>query len=73
MGMAKPLTELRSLSDKKLIDEHDKLAKSTQVGTSYYLEELHRRELMRHTKAISAMTAVITVVTIANVILFAIS
>jgi hypothetical protein len=42
---------LHELSDDELIDEHDKLAMNTFVGTQYYLDELRRRELLRAMEA----------------------
>jgi hypothetical protein len=40
---AKSLEELRDLSDDQLIELHDSLARRTNIGLGYYLEELARR------------------------------
>ena len=71
---ARTLRELTSLSEDKLIDDHDALAKNTVVGISYYLEELrYRRQsrtnsaLEKLTKRIYWLTVVVTVATIFNV------
>lgn len=68
--------ELRSLDDEKLIAEHDRHAKNTCVGVNYYLEELSRRDservnksMLKCTRWITAMTAVVLIATIVNVII----
>ena len=76
--MAETIDQLRALSDEELIKRHDLHAPSVQVATVHYLEELHRRDqrrvceaMLKLTRWITAMTAVITVATIINVVLFA--
>ncbi len=76
--MAETIAELRVLSDEELIERHDRHASSVQVATAHYLNELHRRDqrrvsetIIKLTRWITAMTAVITVATIINVALFA--
>ena len=76
--MAETIAELRALSDKEFIKRHDQHAPSVQVATKHYLDELHRRDqrrvsetILKLTRWITAMTAVITVATIINVTLFA--
>ena len=77
--MARTWAELKELPDEELIKEHDELAKSTQVGTNYYLAELRHRNLkiysetmLRYTKQVKLMTIVITVATIINVVVLAV-
>ena len=74
MGMAETITQLRELSDADLILRHDELAKSTQVGTNHYLQEIYRRDqnrvaeaMLSYTRGITAMTVIITVATVINV------
>ncbi|MGH6898404.1 MAG: hypothetical protein ACREJ5_17930 [Geminicoccaceae bacterium] len=78
--MAETISELRALSDDDLIKRHDHHAPNVQVTTGHYLQELHRRDqkrlaeaMLKYTCQIRTMTWVITVVTIINVALFAIS
>ena len=69
--MSHSYDELRSLSDDELIKAHDDLAKSTLVGISYYLEELAGKinaSMLRFTRWITAMTAVMLFATIANIV-----
>lgn len=73
--MSHSYEQLRNLSDEELIAMHDKHAAHTCVGVSYYLDELARRDservnrsMLRCTKWITAMTAVMLLTTIANVI-----
>lgn len=42
--MAHSYAELSNTPDNDLIAEHDKLARNTCPGVSYYLDELRRRE-----------------------------
>lgn len=74
--MSEILKELRSLSDEKIIEAHDKLAQHTQVGVNHYLSEIARREqhsqtevMLRYTKWVVIMTFVITIATIINLVL----
>lgn len=68
--------ELRSLDDEQLIAEHDRHAENTCVGVNYYLEELSRRDservnksMLRCTRWMTVMTAVVLIATIVNVII----
>lgn len=76
MGMSLTYRELREKRDGELIELHDKESKYTVIGTSYYLEELARRDsqrindsMLRCTKWITIMTAVMLLATIANVLI----
>lgn len=66
--------QLRRISDNELIKQHDACAKNTGAGVSYYLEELSRRDanrinesMLKYTKWVTAMTAVMLLATIANI------
>ena len=72
--MAESIAELRKLSDEDLVNRHDQLASSTVVGTHHYLDELQRRDqqrlaqtMLKYTRWITVMTAVVTTVTIINI------
>ena len=56
MSMARPLQELRAMTEDKLIAAHDATAKNTVVGLNYYLDELLRREQYRQTQAMIKLT-----------------
>ena len=67
--------DLKSLSDDKLIERHNNLSK--HKNESPYLDELRWRKQERHTRSIrrltiwiTIMTAIMTVSTIINVLLF---
>lgn len=73
--MSETLRELRMLSLDELIRRHDRAAEHTQVGVSFYLEEIARRDaaakvaaMLRLTRWIAVMTAVVTASTIANLV-----
>ena len=73
-GRALSLKDLQNLTDDELVKRHDEQAETTVVGTQYYQDELNRRSLDRQTKAmlrftkwIVAMTAVVTLATVVNV------
>ena len=70
------LNELQNLSDDELVRRHDEQAKTTGVGVDYCLDEINRRHQERQTasmlgftKWITFMTVVVTVATLANVVL----
>lgn len=70
---ARMLVDLRLLSDGELMFLHDSCAGETQVGVSYYLAELARRDQERATKAMLlytrwmiVMTVIITVATLVS-------
>ncbi|MFO7583969.1 MAG: hypothetical protein R6W69_04490 [Anaerolineales bacterium] len=74
--MTSSLKELRSLSSEDLIKKHDQLARTTSHSVNYYLQELARRDqnaqtevMLKLTRWITWMTAVITLATIVNLIL----
>ena len=64
-GMALSLSDLRSLTDDELVERHDYQAKTTVVGTQYFLDELNRRYQERQTKAMLRFTKWITLMTVA--------
>jgi hypothetical protein len=78
LGSSAPsVRRLRAASDDELIATYDEIAKNTVVGTAFYLEELQRREAMRISRSmwrltwwIFGFTAVVTVATVVNVVLF---
>lgn len=47
--------DLKEYSDRELAELHDALDKHTQHGTSYYLEELRHREVMRGLNSIAGV------------------
>lgn len=68
--------KLTTLSDAELIERYNEHAQHTIVGIDYYMEEIQRREteksnriMVNCTKAITYMTAVMLLATIANVII----
>jgi hypothetical protein len=65
---AKSIAELRSLSDEELVEQHDKLAATTSVGISYYLDEIERRRIERQQQQMLRLTWVVTVLTVVNVV-----
>jgi len=80
MPMAKSIAEVRALSDEALIAEHDGAAKSTVIGTGFYVEELARREskrnadaVLQNTITVRNLTWAIALLTVANVALVAIT
>ena len=65
--------ELRGLSDDDLISHYDHIAKHTQIGTNYLLDEINRRQVDRSTRAVVRMTRVVLWLTVANVVFVAVS
>jgi hypothetical protein len=66
---------LRNLTDEELVQAFDDTAPNTQLGLSFFREELARREnalqynnMLSLTKQMRGMTIIITVLTIINVI-----
>lgn len=55
--MSHKYEDLRRSSDAELIEAHDTHAVHTVVGVNYYLDELHRRDLMRATRASQRLAA----------------
>lgn len=68
--------QLCQMEDNELIKQHDEKAEFTVVGINYFLEELARRDaqrvnnsMLKCTKWITIMTAVMLLATLVNVIL----
>jgi hypothetical protein len=68
MSHAKTISELRSVSDEKLVEQHDALAANTGVGISYYLEELARRRADKQARLMIRLTWIIVILTAINVV-----
>jgi hypothetical protein len=68
MSHAKTISELQSLSDEKLVEQHDALAANTVVGISYYLEELARRRGDKQARLMIRLTWIIAILTAINVV-----
>jgi hypothetical protein len=67
--------DLAKITDEELIELYDEVAKHTVVGISYYMEEIMRRRadksdklMLKYTKWITLMTAVIFILTVVNVV-----
>ena len=78
MSTAKSIKEIKVMSDDEIIREFDRLAETTQVGTSFYLDELRSRQnsrlsenVERFTRWILRLTIIVTAATIFNLTLFA--
>lgn len=76
--MSYTIQDLYKLSDKQLIEEHDRLAANTVMGINYFIEELRNREqakankaMGKLTKQILFLTVVVTIATLINLYLFA--
>ncbi len=74
--MSYSLKQLHKLTDDEIIKQYDEQAIHTCVGINYYADELNRRSLeksnkvmVRCTIAITIMTAIMLLATIANVII----
>lgn len=74
MHMAETYAKLRKLTDEELICKYDELAKRTQVGLNFLLDELARREakkqhqrILKLTKQMRNLTIVIAILTAVNV------
>ena len=68
--------DLKKISDEELIELHDKRDVNTIYGTQYYLDELARRsnekinrQMLKFTRWITAMTAIMLLSTIVNVVI----
>ena len=75
MSFCPKFSELKKLNDAQLRERYDALAVNTVVGTSFYREEIARRDRendareMRYlTKLITWMTFIVTVATVFNVV-----
>jgi hypothetical protein len=78
--MALTLDEVRALSDVEVRARYDKVAVSTVDSLNFWRDEARRRDQEKATRAmtrltrwIMALTAVMTVATVVNAILFALS
>ena len=76
----KPWAEVQKLSMEEVVAEFDKIAGQTVNNLNFWAAEVSRRMqerqssgMLRLTKWIAVMTVVMTVATIVNVILFALS
>jgi hypothetical protein len=76
--MSEKIAELRAMTDEQLIDNHDRLASGTVIGTRHYLDELRHRDAARSerrmidlTGQIRTLTLVVTALTVVNVVLVA--
>lgn len=72
--------ELEQLSNMELVHRYNITANTTQVGTSFYLDELSRRKqnrlqnhMLKLTKTMKNLTVLITILTVVNIVLFAIA
>jgi hypothetical protein len=77
MKMSMSSKQLRELSDEELFKQYDQVAQHTSVGLDYYTEEIARRRseksdrlMLRLTIFIAILTAITTLATIVNVVLF---
>ena len=75
--LAPDLKKLKSMSDEEVVSTYNRLSKSTQVGTNFFMEEIRYREasklntqIVSMTRWITVLTVVITIATIVNVIVF---
>lgn len=66
MSMAPSRAELDAMSESDLIARYDEAAATTMVGTGFYGEELHRRELKRQTRQLILLTWVIAALTVVS-------
>ncbi|HVR79747.1 MAG TPA: hypothetical protein VMS99_15315 [Acidimicrobiia bacterium] len=73
MKMPETYAELVAMSDKDLIEAFDTDAEHKRLGLPILRDELHRRELARSARAMRNLTVVILMLTLANVVLVAIS
>ena len=69
--MAMKWADLKKKSKSGPIDLHDKRAANTAEGLRVIQDELYQRTIENHTKAMTWMTVLITLATIANGILWA--
>ncbi len=63
MGMIPPYEQIVRLSDEELISRYNALATHTTVGTSFYIEELARRQTLRDSARMLQLTVSITTLT----------
>lgn len=63
MGMIPPYEQIVRLSEEELISRYNVLATHTVVGTSFYIEELARRQTLRDSARMLQLTVTITTLT----------
>jgi hypothetical protein len=70
--MAYKWAELQGLTDRDLTKKHDEAAVGcgSRDWLTLYRDELHHRQLHRHTKAMTWMTVIIVVATVVNIVLW---
>ena len=80
MSAATSYAELREMDVEELVRRYDGLAQHTQLGVAFYREEIARRDSAMETEKIIAMTrhmrnltVLITVLTLMNVTLVALT
>lgn len=66
--MVRKIEELRATPDELLIDEHDRQAVHASVGTSYYMDELQRRQVERSMQASHRLAFIGLVLSVVNAI-----
>ncbi|ROR91148.1 hypothetical protein [Nocardioides aurantiacus] len=66
--MVRKIHELRATPDDVLIAERDQVAVNTTVGTSYYMEELQRRQVERSIQASHRLAVAGLVLAVINAI-----
>jgi hypothetical protein len=78
--VAQSYQDLRKLSKEEVIELYNRTAPNVQLGLAFFRDELAHREvdeqnqrLIKMTRGIWVMTFVITLATILNVVLFALS
>jgi type VI protein secretion system component VasF len=76
--VSETVAELRAMTDEQLIENHDRRATQTSVGTRHYLDELRHRDAARHelavikaTEQVRTLTWWIVALTFVNVVLVA--
>lgn len=80
MALAKPYAVLQGMTVEQLVEEYNLEAARTEAGVSYYLLEIGRRlnaeqtaEMLRLTRNIKFVTWIIGGLTLANVVLVAVT
>lgn len=66
--MVRKIEDLRATPDEVLIDEHDRHAVNTSVGTAYYMDELQRRQVERSMQASHRLAVIGLVLSVVNAI-----
>lgn len=63
--------DLQTMTFDELIERHDRIAQTTDVGLNHYLLELNRRIADRQARQMVKLTRIIAALTVANVVLVA--